>query len=297
MKYFLRLALSTGIAGCLSAAPYLYAEGLQLPILQDSPALLLHNTQGYLGVDYRDLDSERSHSLKVKDSRGAEIVTVDHDAPAGKAGLHVHDVILQMNGQTIENSDHLRHLLHDIPPGGSVSFAISRDGNPMNLTIQLVDRTALQQEAWPRHYSAPEAPSAAGAGKGFFVGSGGNGLGGGTITTGNTHGFMGWSLGGNGTFVNVGASVDPLGAQLADYFGVKHGLLIKNVEDGSPASNAGLRAGDVLLKVGQTEMKTPNAWEHALRSNQGKSVPITILREHKQQILTLTIQPGSKKHG
>lgn len=296
MKYFLRLALATSIAGCVSIAPHLYAEGLQIPFLQDSPALLLHNNQGYLGVDYRDLDNDRSHSLKVKDTRGAEIVTVDHDAPAGKAGLRVHDVILQMNGQTIENSDQLRRMLRDIPPGVSVNFLVSRDGTPLSMAIQLVDRTALEQEAWPRHYSAPGSPISPAGGKGFFVG-GGAPTGFGASGGGSGHGFMGWTLGGSGNFVNVGASVDPLGAQLADYFGVKHGLLIKSVDTGSAADNAGLKAGDVVLKIGQAEMKTPNAWERALRSNQGKSVPVTVLRDHKQQILTLTIQPAAKKQG
>jgi serine protease Do len=295
MKHLLRLAVVASVAGFIPGASFVYAmEGLQFSsLLQDSPPFLMHANQGYLGVDIRDLDSDRVQALKLKDLRGAEIITVDHDAPAGKGGLRVHDVILQMNGQTIDNVEHLRRLLRDIPAGRSVNFLISRDGTVLNMTVQLVDRAALEQEAWPRRYS-PAAPTAASArGEGFF------GAGGGTpdnlvASPRPTRGIMGWVVGGSGSLPYVGATVDSLGAQLADYFGVKHGLLVRSVDDGSPAANAGLKAGDVVLKLGQTEMKTPNDWNKSLHSNQGKSVPLTVLRDHKEQILTLQTEANKK---
>jgi serine protease Do len=254
----------------------------------------MHSNQGYLGVDIRDLDNDRVQALKLKDLHGAEIVTVDHDAPAGKAGIRVHDVILQMNGETIDNVEHLRRLLHDVPAGKFVNFQVSRDGALLNMTVQLVDRATLEQEAWPRRYkpTAPSATSTSSAGEGFF------GAGGGTpdnlvASPRPTHGIMGWVLG-SGSLPYVGATVDSLGAQLADYFGVTHGLLVRSVDDGSPAANAGLKAGDVVLKIGETEMKTPNDWNKSLHSNQGKPVPVTVLRDHKEQILTLQTE-GKKK--
>jgi serine protease Do len=54
---------------------------------------------------------------------------VDHDAPAGKSGLKVHDVILQLDGQPVDNVDQLRRRLREMPPGRTVTLLVSRDGN------------------------------------------------------------------------------------------------------------------------------------------------------------------------
>ena len=68
----------------------------------------------------RDVSGDQMATLKLKDARGAEIVLVDHDAPAGKAGLREHDVVLQMNGQAIDGEEQLRRMLHDSPPGRTI---------------------------------------------------------------------------------------------------------------------------------------------------------------------------------
>ena len=65
-------------------------------------------TQGYLGVDLRDVTEDQLGPLKLREAHGAEIIDVDHDGPACKAGLQLHDVILQMNGQAIESQEQLR---------------------------------------------------------------------------------------------------------------------------------------------------------------------------------------------
>ena len=78
--------------------------------------------QGYLGIEMRDVSEDQLGALKLKDARGAEITNLDHDGPACKAGMRMHDVILQMNGQVVENEDQLRRMLRDMPVGRSVSF-------------------------------------------------------------------------------------------------------------------------------------------------------------------------------
>ncbi len=65
----------------------------------------------YLGVDIADVDTERLSALKLKEEHGAEITTVDQDAPAGKAGLKVHDVILSLNGAAVESAAQLKRMI------------------------------------------------------------------------------------------------------------------------------------------------------------------------------------------
>src|ERR1700733_14385676 len=104
--------------------------------------------QGYLGVESRDVSEDQLGALKLKDARGAEITNLDHDGPACKAGMRMHDVILQMNGQVVENEDQLRRMLKDMPVGRSVSFVVSRDGQTQLLTMQMADRKTVGLQAW-----------------------------------------------------------------------------------------------------------------------------------------------------
>src|SRR5438094_8713343 len=94
----------------------------------------------YLGVDTRDITADRLSELKLKEEHGVEVTLVDQDAPAGKAGLKEHDVILNLNGSQVESVEQLRRMIHEIPPGRPVTLGISRDGQPMTIKAQLVDR-------------------------------------------------------------------------------------------------------------------------------------------------------------
>ncbi len=97
-------------------------------------------TSSYLGVDISDVTTERLSALKLKEEKGVEVTMVDQDAPAGKAGIKEHDVILTMNGTSIESGAQLRRMIHEMPPGRVVTFGLSRDGQPMTVKVQLADK-------------------------------------------------------------------------------------------------------------------------------------------------------------
>src|SRR5580693_8988338 len=94
----------------------------------------------YLGVDIADITSDRLGTLKLKEEKGVEVTMVDQDAPAGKAGIKEHDVILNMNGESIESQVQLKRMIRETPPGRVVSFGLSRDGQPVTVKVQLADK-------------------------------------------------------------------------------------------------------------------------------------------------------------
>jgi serine protease Do len=212
---------------------------------------------------------------------------VDHDAPAGKSGLlKVHDVILELDGQTFDNVDQLRRRLRDMPSGRTINLLISRDGNPVTITVQLCDRAVLEQQAWSQHYSVPEPARAAptGGGQSSFLGS----------RAPAAVGFFDIAIP-KGSY--VGAELNPVQKQLADYFGVRSGtgLLVESVDYQSPAGRAGLKAGDVVVKVESQQMTSRNDWFKAIRNHRGQPVQVTVMRNKQEQVLTMSAGKPKKK--
>jgi C-terminal processing protease CtpA/Prc len=261
------------------------AQANGLAQLMQEPNPMLHSSsQGYLGVDLADVDTEKAQSLKLREVRGAVITLIDHDAPAGQMGLKVNDVVLELNGQKVEGAEQLRRMLKEIPAGRKVSLVISREGNMQTLTVELANRKAMEHDVWNKIGSGDDVFTQA---PGMGILSGGNG--GDAPAPGGFHvPFFGSSL-------NVGALVEPLTSQMAEYLGVPNGLMVKQVARKSEAAAAGLKAFDVILKVGPEAVTNLAGWDRALRANQGKSVQVTILRDKKQQ--TLTLQVDSKRRG
>jgi S1-C subfamily serine protease len=66
-------------------------------------------------------------------------VSVDQDAPAGKAGLTIGDVLLELNGQSVNRPEAVRPLLAETV-GKTVTARILRSGKPMNLEIAVAER-------------------------------------------------------------------------------------------------------------------------------------------------------------
>jgi serine protease Do len=279
MHRFLRLVFATG-----AVAPALLAASAQHTILIPDSAFVSSTAQSYLGIGMHDIDADRAAALKLKQPEGAEIVTIDHDAPAGKVGLRVHDVILQMNGQPVAGVEQLRRMLHETPAGRSITLVISRDGSQQTVSVQLANRATVEQDAWAFHSVVPNpgqddlppmnltGPQGRGSGNGFF----------GAFSIGSP---------------SVGAVLDTLGTQLADYFGVKdgQGLLVKHVAENSPAATAGLKAGDVVTRVNGQAMVTLGDWYKSLHANRGKQVQLTIMRNRREQTLSMQAVDGRHK--
>ncbi len=223
-----------------------------------------------------DVDNDSVQKLKLKDSKGVIVTLIDHDAPAGSS-LRLNDVILSVNGETIENAEQFGRLLKEIPAGKKIALVVGREGAQQSITIQLVDHKQMEQDVWNRvNSSSFPVPPSPPSGMGILPSSGGN-----DPMPGHMPLFT--------SSLNVGAMVEPLTAQMADYLGVPTGIMVKQVARKSEAEIAGLKPHDVILKVGSETITTSADWDRALRSNQGKTVQITLLRERRQQTITLQV--------
>jgi membrane-associated protease RseP (regulator of RpoE activity) len=81
----------------------------------------------------------------------------------------------------------------------------------------------------------------------------------------------------------IGVSTTPLGKQLADYFGVTHGVLVNSVEANSPAERAGLKAGDVVTEADGQQVEDADDLVRALGAKDEGEVTLTVVRERKQR--------------
>jgi len=260
--------------------------GALTSIFADPDPMVVHaGPSGYLGVEITDVDADKAQALKLKEVRGAVITLIDHDAPAGQIGLKVNDVVLAINGQNVTGAEQFGRMLHEIPPGRKISLEISRDGNIQTLAVQLVDRKALDHDVWGRIGNDVGGVGVAGPAPTMSVMGGGDA----PMPQSGFHMSIFTST------LNVGALVEPLTSQMAEYFGVQGGLMVKQISKKSEAAAAGFKAFDVILKVGADSILTSADWDRALRSNQGKPVQVTILRDKKQQ--TITLQVDSKHRG
>jgi serine protease Do len=227
----------------------------------------------YLGIDSRDVTSDRVAPLKLKEERGVEVVMVDQDAPAGKAGLKEHDVILSFNGNAIQDVGELRRVIRETPPGKTVVLGISRDGQWMNVNAQLADRQKVVAShgmiAIPRIEIPPmpdiEVPSFA------------------MLQYSRRNGLM----------------VENLTRQLGDFFGAKEGrgVLVRGVEKNSPAEVAGFRAGDVIVRVANEPVQDMGDWNQLMRQQQSGKVTVTVIREKREQNLTLSVPERRRSEG
>jgi membrane-associated protease RseP (regulator of RpoE activity) len=227
-------------------------------------------TSSYLGVDIADVTTERLSALKLKEEKGVEITMVDQDAPAGKAGLREHDVILTMNGTAVESGAQLRRMIHETPPGRVVSLGLSRDGQPMSIKVQLADKHK-EFAGLPRpgdvHVNFPDIHM-----PDIDIPAINNMV---MATSSPRSGLL----------------VENITPQLGEFFGVKNGngVLVRSVEKGSRAEKAGFRAGDVIVKVNDQSVHDTSDFTHAVKSRRGNSVSVGVMRDKREQNLTLSL--------
>ncbi len=232
---------------------------------------LMASSGSYLGVGVRDVDAERKKALSLREERGAEITSVEEDSPAAKAGLKTGDVVLDYAGSRVESMEQFIRMVRETPAGREVKIGVTRAGS---LTTVMAKPESGQSRLSRTGRMAPMMP----------------------MPTGGVRGWMG-SLDSPRAVLywkssSLGVEAESLDNQLADFFGVKQGVLVRSVGKDTSAEKAGVKAGDVIVKVDDTSVGSPREVTTAVRNARAsaKTVNLILVRDKKEIVLKVTFE-------
>jgi len=259
----------------------------------DKRVIVHHAGGGRLGVSIED---------PTGDARGASVRSVEDESPAAKAGFKEGDVIVRFDGESVRSATQLRRLVAETPAGRAVPIEVTRGGATQKLTATLAERGqgfrffgpgdsdfSVEMPEWdmavppepPGTPAVPHAPMPPRAPKA-------------------AHPFA-WSWNDDdGLFIHkigpgqrkLGIEYMEMGEQLAGYFKLagKSGVLVTSVDADGPAAKAGLKAGDVVVKLGSdTVADSDDLREAVARAEGGSEVTVTVQRDGRPVELKVTL--------
>jgi serine protease Do len=256
------------------------------PEPEDGNALVLLGDEGasWLGVESQEVTSEKAKELKLPAERGVLLEHIVPDSPAAKAGLKDSDVITEINGQRVEGAAQFRRMIHEIPAGRSVQFTLWRDGRAQTISVTL-GKSEEHGNMWfktaPRAFSMQlpkiEMPEVA------------------------PMPDMDWgSYGGvlAGARPRLGIDAEDLSGQFGTYFGAPdgEGVLVREVNSGSPAEKAGVKSGDVITALNGERVRSLGDLREKLAGKRDeKTVKLGVLRNKSEVSVTVELPPQPSK--
>ncbi|HPI32129.1 MAG TPA: Do family serine endopeptidase, partial [candidate division Zixibacteria bacterium] len=128
---------SGGYQGIGFAVPVNMVKYVMESLIQEG-----HVVRGWLGVSISDISPAMSRTLGLESTQGALVQEVVKGSPAEDAGLKEGDVILAIDGQTVQNSTELRNRIAEIRPGTRASLTVFHEGAKNQVWVKLVEMTA-----------------------------------------------------------------------------------------------------------------------------------------------------------
>jgi serine protease Do len=218
----------------------------------------------YLGVGVVGMDEQIARELNWDGTGGLLVTVVQTASPAAKAGLQPDDIIVAFNGKQLRDPAALGSLVADLPPGRKVHLQVFRGGKTVQLSAVLAAR---EQRPGPEPLVRFDLPTPD------------------TFFTDMPSPALRWrnSL--------MGVEYEGVDSQLAQFFGVKQGVLIRFVRPGSAGKEAGLEAGDIVTKVNGKAVANPRDFALALqnREQHKHGLAIEIMRDHKQRAMKIKL--------
>jgi len=261
LKFAGILIAMAGLVGlALALAPSAYGQTSDRP---DRALMMLAGRGAEIGI-------------RIADGATAGVVVeeVQPDSPAEKAGLKEKDVIVEFDDEPVRSARQFSRLVEETPPGRTVKATITRDGQRRDVQI------------------TPSEGRSAGI---FRDGDGMR-----TFRHFDELGRLGDHLApfnfnfdfdfpGVMSGRRLGVGVDELTDQLAQYFGAKGGLLVTSVTDGSAASRAGLKAGDVITSINGRAVRSRDDLVQEIREATSEEITIGIVRDKKESTVTARV--------
>ena len=208
-------------------------------------------TRGRIGVQIESVSKEVAESIGLGKPQGALVRGVESGAPAEKAGIEAGDIITKFDGKQIEKSSDLPRMVGNVKPGTKAVVTVFRRGVSKELTVTIAE---IEAEKPVRKASAPEAkPPVAGPAQ------------------------------------QLGLVVSELSDAQKKELKIKGGVKVDSA-DGS-AARAGLREGDVIMTIGNTEVTTVKEFE-AVLAKADKSKAINVLFRRGEWAQYALIRPS-----
>ena len=236
----------------------------------------------------------RGRALSVLAGRGAGIgvrisdrteggVVIDEvvtDSPAEKAGLKQSDVIVEYDGERVRSARQFSRLVQETPAGREIRMAVTRDGQRRDVQVTPDERRGdVMISGDFDHF-------------GDYMRDFGRDLG----SLGDRLAPFDFDFG--TPLVSgrrLGVDTEELTSQLADFFGAKDGVLVTAVAEGSPASRAGLKAGDVITSINGSQVSNREDLLRGLRNATSEDVHIGIVRDKKESSITAKVEPPTRR--
>jgi serine protease Do len=224
-----------------------------------------HVARSWLGVMIRPVTDAHVEPLGLPSARGAIVARVVPGGPADKGGLKAGDVIVGFDGKPIDASTDLQWLASTAGEGAAAELDVFRRGERQKLRVTLAAMPGERELAAGRG-SPDEGPR------------------------GNRRGAPEMIP---GVGVSVSDNTPPLRKRLS--LETKDGVIVTDVDAGSPAATAGLQPGDVILVVGTTRISSAADFQAAVeRVKPGQLVSLVVLRAGETLFLDFTRAGGGR---
>lgn len=268
---------------------------------------------GWLGVRVEDLDAAAAEAAGLDAPRGARVTDVREGTPAAGAGLGEGDVIVRFDGEEVRSVAELVRLVRETPPGREVGLRIVREGETRRLTVEVGERPdrrlhgragpdweemanrfehlegELDEERMERIRQRIERARQRWEDR---MEGAGDSL---DLVAPRVRGMMARRDGPP----RLGVRMQPLTDQLAGHFGVgdRGGVLVASVREGSAAAEAGLAAGDVIVRFADREVEDPGDLARAVHGAEAGPVSVTLVRDGDERTLTVELPERRSRTG